>query len=213
MISPFLISMHRFNHISSSYFYANRYPSLWLNYSIIPFLEVYIRLIQQYQAGDQSLDCESLLFFAVRAKSMARKASSGSYTSKISHIATICSQIVDTLCALSSGSQEHSPTSMPLIDPGTHSTQRVSSFDSIELTELIQSTTMPDPFWDTYSFPIESPLHVEKTAIYAAPEDRTEHIDDEDIFIIPENILAQMMAADTTILESFSNKDGHNRGL
>ncbi|PYH38911.1 Zn(II)2Cys6 transcription factor [Aspergillus neoniger CBS 115656] len=94
------------------------FASVTLNYSLIPFLEVYIRVLQDHPQADAS-DVALLTSFAARADSLAAQTTATSYTARVREVSALCYQVVTRL---------HQP-------PDVAESQ-------------VDQPTLPDPFWD-----------------------------------------------------------------
>ncbi|GKZ64141.1 hypothetical protein AnigIFM60653_005780 [Aspergillus niger] len=94
------------------------FASVTLNYSLIPFLEVYMQVLQDHPRADAS-DVALLTSFAARADILAAQTTATSYTARVREVSALCCQVVTRL---------HQP------------------LEAAE--SQVDQPAMPDPFWD-----------------------------------------------------------------
>ncbi|OJJ67550.1 hypothetical protein ASPBRDRAFT_47611 [Aspergillus brasiliensis CBS 101740] len=102
------------------------FASVTLNYSVIPFLEVYMQVLQDHPRADAS-DVALLTFFAARADILAAQTTATSFTARMREVSARCCQVLTGL---------HQP------------------LDKAE--SQVEQSAMPDSFWDLSAMPADA---------------------------------------------------------
>lgn len=175
---------------------------------MLSFLEVYIHLIESHDSDDQT-DYDLISFFASKAECLAANASTGSYSSKIRHVTGLCNQISESLRSLKEGNRAQSLSAAVSTRPTTASTDQGPGGDLFgpgAIGPFPAVSGVPDPFWDVYSFPLQSSLDSDKINMaHQAQGPHGDLMDNNSLFLMPEETTSHMMPTDPVEFDSFLN--------
>lgn len=109
------------------------FASILLRYPIVPFLEVYIHLLNPEDNDSPAVvtsDVNALVFFAKRAECLATNAREGSHADTVRSISQLCSQIATSLLQQNRSPQEqipapHSPEPRCELEPPTQNNHSI----------------------------------------------------------------------------------------